>query len=71
MPGLRQELVEHRLAIKPSFMPFKQRPRPFCLDLHPRIKDKIHKLLEANFIRPCRYADLVSNIVSVEKKDSS
>jgi hypothetical protein len=70
MPGLSQELVEHRLAIKLSFMPFKQRTRPFRLDLHPRIKDEIHRLLEANLIRPCRYADLVSDIVPVEKKDS-
>jgi hypothetical protein len=30
----------------------------------------IHQLLEGNFIRPCRYAEWVSNIVPVEKKDS-
>jgi hypothetical protein len=28
-------------------------------------------VLEANFIRPCRYAEWVSNIVSVEKKESA
>jgi hypothetical protein len=50
MPGLSRELVEHRLPIKPGFMPFKQRPRSFCLDLLPRIKDKIHWRLEAIFI---------------------
>jgi hypothetical protein len=38
--------------------------------LYPRIKDEINRLLEAKFIRPCRYADWVSNIVPVEKKDS-
>ena len=27
-------------------------------------------MLKANFIRPCRYADWISNIVPVEKKDS-
>ena len=27
-------------------------------------------MLEAGFIRPCRYAEWVSNIVPVEKKDS-
>jgi hypothetical protein len=70
MPGLSQELVEHRLPIKPGFRPFKRRPRPFCPDLHPRIKDEIHLFLEAHFIRPCRYADWVLNIVLVEKKDS-
>jgi hypothetical protein len=50
--------------------PFKQRARTFCPDLLPRIKDEIHQLLEANFIRPCRYAEWVSNIVPVEKKES-
>jgi hypothetical protein len=70
MPGLNRELVEHRVPIKSGFRPFKQRPRPFRPDLLPRIKDEIHRLLEANFIRSCRYAEWVSNIVPVEKKDS-
>jgi hypothetical protein len=68
MLGLSQELVEHRLPIKSSFRPFKQKLRSFCPDLLPRIKDKIHWLLEANFIRPCRYAEWVFNIVPVEKE---
>ena len=29
MPGLRRELVEHRLPIKKGFKPFKQHPRRF------------------------------------------
>jgi hypothetical protein len=33
-------------------------------------KDEIHWLLEANFIRPCRYIEWVSNIMPVEKKES-
>jgi hypothetical protein len=70
MLGLSREIVEHRLSIKSSFRPFKQRARTFRPDLLPRIKDKIHQLLEANFIRPCIYAEWVSNIVPVEKKES-
>jgi hypothetical protein len=66
----RLELVEHRLPIKPGFWPFKQRPRSFRLVLLPRIKFEIHRLLEANLIRPCRYEEWVSNIVLVEKKGS-
>jgi hypothetical protein len=31
--------------------------RSFHPDLLPRIKDEIHRLLEANFIRPCRYTE--------------
>jgi hypothetical protein len=70
MPGLSREIVQHWLPIKSGFRPFKQKARIFRLDLLPRIKDKIHPLLEANFIRPCRYAEWVSNIVPVEKKES-
>src|SRR5688572_16952001 len=68
MPGLSREIVEHRLPIKSGFRPFKQRARTFRPDLLPRIKDEIHRLLETDFIRPCRYAEWVSNIVPVEKE---
>jgi hypothetical protein len=70
MTGLSREIVEHRLPIKSIFRPFKQKARTFRPDLLPRIKDEIHRLLEANFIRPRRYAESVSNIVPVEKKES-
>jgi hypothetical protein len=69
MLGLSRELVGHWLPIKPGSRPFKQRPRSFHLDLLPRITDEIHRHLEANFIRHCRYAEWVSNIVPVKKKD--
>jgi hypothetical protein len=68
MPRLSREIVEHRLPIKSGFRPFKQKARTFRLDLLPRIKDEIHRLLEDDFIRPCRYAEWVSNIVPVEKE---
>jgi hypothetical protein len=60
--------VEHRLPIKPSFRPFKQIPKTFRPDLIPRIKDEIHLLFEANFIRPCRYVEWIYNIVLVERR---
>jgi hypothetical protein len=70
MPGLSREIVEHWLPIKSGFRPFKQKPKTFRQDLLPRIKNEIHRLLVANFIRPCRYTEWVSNIVLVEKKES-
>ena len=63
MPGLSRELVEHRLPIKYGFRPYKQPARRFNLDIHYRVKEEVERLLEANFIRPCRYAEWVSNIV--------
>jgi hypothetical protein len=33
------------------------------------VKKKIEKMLEVGFIRPCRYAEWISSIVPVQKKD--
>ena len=70
MPGLSRDLVEHRLPIKTGFRPYKQPARRFNPAIYDRIKEEINRLLEAGFIRSCRYAEWISNIVPVEKKDS-
>jgi hypothetical protein len=33
------------------------------------VKEEVDRLLQAGFIQPCRYADWVSNIILVEKKN--
>jgi hypothetical protein len=33
------------------------------------VKKEIEKMLEAGFIRPCRYAEWISSIVLIQKKD--
>jgi hypothetical protein len=33
------------------------------------VKKEIEKMLEAGFIKPCRYAEWISSIVHVQKKD--
>ena len=68
MPGLSRDLVEHRLPIKTGFRPYKQPVRRFNLIIYDRIKTEINYLLDAGYIRSCRYADWISNIVPVEKK---
>ena len=70
MPGLSRDLVKHRLPIKAGFRPYKQPARRFNPSIYDRIKEEINRLLDAGFIRSCRYADWISNIVPVEKKDS-
>jgi hypothetical protein len=70
MPGLSRELVEHTLPIKRGFRPHKQPGRNFNSELLGRIKEEVERLLKTGFIRTCRYADWVSNIVLVEKKGS-
>jgi hypothetical protein len=70
MPGLDRSIVEHRLPIKSGFKPYKQPPRKIYKDeVLADVKKEIERLIEANFIRPCRYADWISNIVPVYKKN--
>jgi hypothetical protein len=68
MPGLSCDLVERHLPIKPSLRPYKQPHRNFNPDIYDRVKVEVNRLLDAKFIRPCRYVDWISNIVSAEKK---
>ena len=70
MLGLSCNLMEHHLPIKAGFKPYKQLARCFNPSIYDRIKEEINRLLDAGFIRSCRYADWISNIVPVEKKDS-
>jgi hypothetical protein len=35
-----------------------------------RVKEELDRLLQAGFIHPCRYADWVSNIILVEKRNT-
>jgi hypothetical protein len=70
MPGLSRELIEHWLPIKASFRPYKRRARNFKPEIIGRVKEVVDRLLQVGFIQPCRYADWVSNIVPVEKKNT-
>jgi hypothetical protein len=70
MPGLDRSIVEHQLPIKPGFKPYKQPPRKIYKDeVLADMKKEIERLIEANFIRLCRYAEWNSNIVPVYKKN--
>jgi hypothetical protein len=70
MPGLDHSIVEHRLPIKPSFKLYKQPSRKIYKDeVLADVKKEIGRLLDANFIRPCRYAKWISNMVPVYKKN--
>jgi hypothetical protein len=70
MPGLSRELVKHWLLIKAGFRPYKQGARNFKPEIIGRVKEEVDRLLQAGFIQPCRYADWVSNIIPVEKKNT-
>ena len=69
MPGLDKSIVEHRLPIKPRYPPYQQGARRCNLKILSDIKAKITRLIEANFNRQCRYAEWISNVVLVYKKN--
>jgi hypothetical protein len=70
MPGLDHSIVEHRLPIKPGYKPYKQPPRKIYKDeVLADVKKEVKRLIEANFIWPCRYVEWISNIVPVYKKN--
>ena len=69
MPGLKRELVEHRLPIKPGHKPYQQPPRRMANEVVLKVKEEIEKLLQAGFIRTTRYAEWISNVVPVIKKN--
>nr|ABA96938.1 retrotransposon protein, putative, unclassified [Oryza sativa Japonica Group] len=57
---------------RPTFIgyrPYQQPPRRCKADMYDAIKAEITHLYDAGFIRPCRYAEWVSNIVPVIKKN--
>jgi hypothetical protein len=69
MPGLDRSIVEHRLPIKPGYRPYKQPPQEIYKDkVLDDVKKEVERLIEENFIRPCRYAEWISNIVPVTRK---
>jgi hypothetical protein len=70
MPGLVRSIVEHRLPIKTGFRLYKQPPQKIYKDeVLADVKREVERSIEANFIRPCRYAEWISNIVPVYKKN--
>jgi len=69
MPGLDRKLVEHRLLIKPGYRPFKQAPRRIKPEVMADVKAEVTRLYEAKFIRQCRYAEWISSVVPLYKKN--
>ena len=69
MPGMDRSIVEHRLPIKLGYRLYQQGARRCNPKILPDIKAEITWLIEANFIRQCRYAKWISNVVPVYKKN--
>jgi len=57
------------LPIKSGFRPYEQPARRCNPNILPDIKDEITKLIEAKFLQQCRYAEWISNVVPIYKKN--
>ena len=69
MPGLDRSIVEHRLPIKLGHRSYQQEARRCNPKIFLDIKAEITRLIEANFIQQCCYAEWISNVVPVYKKN--
>ena len=66
MSGLDRSIVKHRLLpIKHGYQLFQQSARQCNPKVLLDIKVKITQLIEAKFIRQCRCAEWISNVVPV------
>ena len=68
MPSLDRTIVEHRLPLKKGFWPFQQRARQMKAEVLEEVKKEVEKMLDAEFIRPCRYAEWISSVVPVKRR---
>jgi len=69
MPSLDRSIVEHRLPIKSVFRPHQLPARRYNPNILLDINAEITKLIEAKFIQQCRYAEWISNVIPVYKKN--
>jgi hypothetical protein len=69
MTGLDRSIIKHRLPLKKGFRPFQQWACQMRTEVLEEVKKEIEKMLEAGFIRSFRYAEWISSIVPVQKKD--
>jgi hypothetical protein len=69
MSGIPREVIEHKLAIDPTFKPIKQKERRYTPERRETIRIEVNKLLEDGFIRPVDYPNWLANPVLVEKTD--
>ena len=67
MPRINPCVITHRLNVSASKKPIHQKKRVFDLEGDNAIKEEVHKLVSAEFIREVYYPDWLANVVMVKK----
>jgi hypothetical protein len=68
MPGIPRDVAEHSLDIRSGSRPVKQHLSRFHEERHRIIKEVVHNLLVARFIKEVFYPEWLANPVLVKKK---
>ncbi|KAF5453882.1 hypothetical protein F2P56_023595 [Juglans regia] len=70
MPGIGEEIIEHKLSIDLKVCPIKQKKRSFSTKKYEALAEEVDKLLLATgFIREAQYLAWLSNVVLVKKSN--
>lgn len=66
VPGIRPEVITHRLSVDRNVKPVKQRRRLSDAKRYATMKVKVDRLLENRSIREVDYPQWVSNVVMIQ-----
>ncbi|XP_057999317.1 uncharacterized protein LOC131178376 [Hevea brasiliensis] len=69
MPGIDQDIIQHKIPTNPNMKPVKQKKRRLRPEWEEKIAQEVKKLIEADFIEVIEYPEWLANIVPVPKKD--
>jgi len=69
MPGITLDVMQHRLIVDSSHRSVIQKRRHLGTERSAATAAEVKTLLEAGFIRKCRYPEWVSNVVLVKKSN--
>ena len=67
MSGIDPSMITHRLNVSLSYKSVRQKKRVFAPERDNAIKEEVHKLVIAEFIRKVYYSDWLANVVMVKK----
>ncbi|GJW73742.1 hypothetical protein Tco_0133112 [Tanacetum coccineum] len=71
MTGVPRQIAEHKLNVRKSCQPVRQKKRGQVAERNIAINDEVSKLVTAGIMREVHYHDWLSNPVMVKKSDGS
>ncbi|KAL0427868.1 UNVERIFIED_CONTAM: Transposon Tf2-12 polyprotein [Sesamum latifolium] len=71
LQGISPDVITLRLNVNPDAKPVKQKKRMFRAERSQAIKEEVEKLLQAKYVRPVQYPELLTNVVLVPKPNKT